>query len=186
MRPSILTVAALTLCLTACSNAPQQPSDVVDDRSDQSPYGVSEEEEDRVGDFATPDARPDISAENDVSSSTASLPPVPPSSEAQDASRVPDIAAIAGRWAPTVTECAQDDAVLAVSAEQLVRPGRVCEISDLIDAGENSVTAAMQCDGGREGVEDRELLRLSRDGDTLTFNIVGSSTPPSTFVRCDP
>ena len=178
MRPSFLTVAALALCLAACSNAPQQPSDVVDDRSDESPYNSL------PADANGPDVAGEISPERDVLDSPGDRPAA--TTETATMARAPDIAAIAGRWAPTATECAQDDAVLSVSADRLVRPGRVCEISDLIDAGDLSITAAMQCESGREGVDDRELLRLSRDGDTLTFNIVGSSTPPSTFVRCDP
>lgn len=180
MKASLVAIIAVAACLSACGNSPQQPTDVVDDQSAQSPYG---DETDQVAEM-----NPEVSApEDEVFETPADTSEVDTgTTTASVTSAASSIAAMTGRWAPTAVDCDVADAVFDISATRFERGGRACEVAELIGAGEGSITAALQCESGTEDAGSRELLRLSRVGDELSYNLVGSEDLPATLVRCSP
>lgn len=145
---------------------------MVDDRSDQSPYGdtpVAELEEDGTVVPAPADDSADLTTGTIATGS--------------EVAQSGTFQAMVGRWGETTLGCDQNGAY-AISPTTVERPGRICEVSELIDAGEGSVTAALLCSTGEGRTDERELLRLSIQDDALNLNIVGSPNPPTTLQRC--
>ena len=90
---------------------------------------------------------------------------------------------IVGHWAETADGCTNSGGY-RISASRVERPGRLCSVAELIDAGPDSVTAALLCPSAQESIEERELLRLSLQDGALNVNIVGSQAAPTALQRC--
>jgi hypothetical protein len=174
-----LLAAALLVPLLACSNAPQQPSDTVDDKAAESP---------RLGDETHDAALDSAEFETDLTAPEAE-PATPPLSDpivtgALQAS-APDLAAVSGRWASDLAACEGDSsAVIIISPTHFEAPGRTCSVGDLIDGGDGSVTATLSCPMGAADETQSELVKLNPADGNLTLSFVGGAQPSQILSRC--
>lgn len=180
-QTATLLALALTATLAACDGTIPPPDTAVDETSqapvEPAPIEPAEEGPAQSNETMTGSVEPDPEAE----ATDPELNPIATGAAVAQSSTFSDIA---GRWAATPDDCASGG-VYEISASQVERPGRLCNVAELIEAGDDSVTAALLCPTGGESTEERELLRLSLTDETLTMNIVGSEDPPTTLQRCD-
>jgi hypothetical protein len=156
----------LLVLVAACSSGPQQPSDIVDDRSGDSPHlgGGSEL---------------DTSAETGLDSLGGGTDPIVTGSVAAD------VTSISGGWATNPEACGNAGAMVVVSANRVERPGKTCEVADRLDSGNSSVTMTLTCPVGPEGETESEFVKLSpQDDDSLVLSVVGGDEAPQTLSRC--
>ena len=165
-----LALAALLTVLAACGNAPQQPSDIIDDRSRDAIQGDTS---------GGPDSfEADRNAEQEpIESGT-----ITPADTAIATSE--EIAAVAGVWGPSVNECGLGDE-LRITTTRVEGAGRDCDVVNAISKGSaGGVTLTLQC-RGPAGEMDSQLLNLSpvAGADAIDINIVGGSAPDR-LMRC--
>lgn len=183
-QTATLLALALTATLAACDGTIPPPDTAVDETSQApvepapvEPVPTTEEGPAQSNETMTGSVEPDPAEE-------ATDPELNPIATGAAVAQSPTFSDIAGRWAATSGDCASGG-VYEISASRVERPGRLCNVAELIEAGDDSVTAALLCPTGGESTEERELLRLSLTDETLTMNIVGSEDPPTTLQRCD-
>ena len=174
----LLFVAAFVLPLAACSSGPQQPSDVVDDKTAESPY---------LGDDSAPGA--DSPPFTDI----AEVPPVDdpaavprrtdPIETGSATAEMADISAVEGRWAVDSDACALEDGpAVVISRRRYETPDRSCDVADLIDAGDGAVTVTLSCAGSDEAAS--ELIKLTPADGQLGITVIGGDEPDQHVVRC--
>lgn len=187
----LLAIAAL-VPLAACGNAPQQPSDVVDDRSAESPYlgggedgsGVSSPDfRDLTGDTGASDRTADATDTSGLSAggttagadaiTTGSLPAKPA-----------DLSTVAGRWAPTEADCEVAGSTTTITSSRFESLERMCDISDAIGGGsDGSIALTLQCSRA-DGQSDSELVKLTPRSGHLDLHVVGGEEVPQTLTQC--
>jgi hypothetical protein len=173
--PTSLLLVALALPLAACSGGPQQPSDVVDDKTAESPYLGNETTS--AGEESPSFA--DIGEVPPVAGGSA----VDPIATASLTTRPADISAVAGRWAPDEAACATEGGpALLISQRRYESPERSCDVADVIDAGNGAVTATLSCASG-DGAAS-ELIKLAPAGEQLAVSVIGGGEPDQRFIRC--
>ena len=176
-RLRAVSAPTLLALLAACGNNPQQPSAEVDDRAAESPYlGGSEQD-------TTAATTPDFSFEDPADMTTGSISSTVPNTAPVDGS------AIIGRWAADPAWCADETAGAAVAiSESRFEAGLEggCDIVELIDGGDGSVTATLSCggDSAENGGLETELLRLIPQGETLKLDYLARDEPETTLTRC--
>lgn len=165
MRHRLLIVGLAALLLSACSNAPQEPSNGVDDRTAESPYAGN--------DTPTPA----------TSRNSTSLPATPDTTTTASTSAT--VADVIGRWALDAAACEADEAVVTIAANEITRFGTACDIGNLIDAGNGSFTATVSCKPASDtGDNTAELMKLEPHEGSLKLSTIGSEEAPRTLSRC--
>lgn len=157
-------IAVMVPLLGACSNAPEQPSEI----PDREPQLL-----DPLPDITDVDA--DVDGEADGDLRISGIP------EASD----DDVAAadLFGGWAGDESECtAAAGPPVTISSSRYEDIAGSCEINELISNGDG-FTASMSCE--RDGATEAQLLKLTPDGDTLVLSWVARDLPAQTLVRCD-
>ena len=155
----------LFLLVAACSSGPQQPHDMVDDRSVDSPHlgGSTSENSTEIG----------------LDSLGSGTDPIVTGSVSAD------VTAISGSWAANPAACGDANAMVVISSSRVGRPGKSCEVADRLDSGNGSVTMTLTCPFGPEGETESELVKLSpEDDNSLTLSVVGGDEAPQTLNRC--
>lgn len=162
--PAAFLAAALLVSVAGCADSPQQPSDVVDDRSTEQPD-------------TTPDQSSDPAPATTSGTGTA---PAPGSAIATQG----EVSTITGNWATTAAECGRGTDVVVTTTQYSSVEG-VCDINNAISGGSGGgVTLTLEC-SGPEGDFASELLTLTpvEGGAAMDVNVVGGETPQR-LVRC--
>ena len=157
------------MTVAACSNAPQQPSDIVDDRSRD-----AIQQSDTRG--------PAFEADRDSEPDPVETGTITPTDTAIATSE--EIAAVAGVWSPSVDECGMGGE-LRITTARVEGAGRDCDVVNAISKGSaGGVTLTLQCTGPA-GEMDSQLLNLSpvAGSDAIDINVVGGSAPDR-LMRC--
>ena len=153
----LLTVVPL---LGACSNAPEQPSDVSERERELS--SLSE-------DITNADSEPDVDFR------LSEIPATERDYVAQTD--------VFGSWARDEAECtAAAGPPVTISSGRYEDLAGSCEINELVDNGDG-FTASLSCE--RDGAKEAQLLKLTPDGDTLALSWVARDDPDRTLVRCE-
>lgn len=175
---------ALLVPVAACGNSPQQPSEGVDDRSAESPYlGGDAEGVDQSG--VPPDSAP--FANNETGSSTV---PEPREMDSVATGAVVSddalLAPFSGDWALDARDCGvRGPSLVSISRTQIERVGSQCQVANVIDGGDGSISVTLTCPEGAGGIGNSEIVKLaSADDGNLQINIVGSEDPPQSLARC--
>jgi hypothetical protein len=170
----------LVALLASCSSAPEQLAETGDEGTS---YPALEEETAATDEREIVADRDNPTPEDtDLGQSVGgvAVDPVPTGSVVANSST---FRRMSGSWATSLEECGQP--VYLISETRVERPGEVCEVSELIAAGDDSVTAALLCTAG-DAAPQRELLRLSLLEEGLSVNVVGSVDPQATLQSCPP
>ena len=167
--------------LAACdNNSPQQPSDVVDDRSSQSPYGSEAGTETEGTETAALD-----------DSELAAVPTVETGDPEVDElftgtpGESPEISPIAGTWAVDSADCeVGGGSSITMTADRFERVGQSCEIVSTVGSGQGSIAVTLNCPGSG-GTGSSEIVKLApqEDGGML-MNVVGTQEAPQVLQRC--
>ena len=161
----IFLAAALLLPLAACTSGPQQPSDVVDDQ----------------GAVATSDTSPSSTANGSTGSITKIETDAPTAGGPSETSV--SIESLIGKWADNAASCSAPGPTVTLTASRLETLEQSCEISDVIDGGQGSVTMGLSCSASDGGV-NAQLVKLSPTDAGIDMTVVGGDSGPQPLVRC--
>lgn len=159
IRMIAATVVLLALC--GCGNAPQQPS---------ADGGEAVE-------TSSLDAAADAPASFEESTDPTVTAAVPDPRA--------DPAVVTGRWASNLESCAAEGGdTVTISETRFESLQRSCDVADLLDGGDGSVTASLSCVVDASGEPDSTLLRLTPRGSQLALTVLGAEEPERVLSRC--
>lgn len=159
----ILLAAALLLPLAACTGGPQQPSDVVDDQGTAATSGTA--------------SSPTVA--NPAPGAVTKLETSALATGGSNAS----IESLIGGWADNAESCKAPGPSVTLTASRLETMEQSCEISDVIDGGQGSLTLGLSC-GASDGAVDAQLVKLSPTATGIDMTVVGGDSGPQSLVRC--